>query len=96
MRLSLERFVSFLTVLLAAFAMAQLAGAAPLPDSRTEGPQVARQQSCADRRDVLERYPTFRAGPGQSLPGAIAGAGDEFAAQLPVDRSPRVTAAAMP
>ncbi len=66
MRLSLERFISFLTVLLAAFAMAQLAGAAPLPDSRTEGSKVARQQIRANCRDVFERRPTFRAGLDQS------------------------------
>ena len=40
MRPSLERFVSFLTVLLAAFAMAQLAGAETLPDSDSPAAEV--------------------------------------------------------
>lgn len=35
MRPSVERFVSFLTALLAAFALAQLADAETLPDSRS-------------------------------------------------------------
>ena len=54
MRPFVERLVSFLTLLLAAFAMAQLASAQTLPDSRAPQDQITDSQQHLSYADLPE------------------------------------------